>query len=150
MNQAISQQSDLNISDSEWEVMRVLWAQSPLTSREIINRVLDILDWKEGTVKSLINRLVNKENIRKVKTDTVLTYEPTIMEHEANYLKVDKMMTSVCTKERGNVMGHLIDKNTLSQDQIQAMINQLQEKIQTAPEEVQCECLAGQCHCHLH
>lgn len=150
MIQAINQPSELNISDSEWEVMRVLWAQSPLTSREIINRVMEILDWKEGTVKSLINRLVNKENIRKVKTDTVLTYEPTIMEHEANYLKVDGMMDSVCTKERSNVIGHLIDGNTLSQAQIQTLIQQLQEKSQSAPEDVECQCLAGQCHCHLH
>ena len=71
---------DLNISDSEWEVMRVLWADAPLTSREIIDRVLDILDWKEGTVKSLINRLINKENIQKIKTDTVLKYKPSISE----------------------------------------------------------------------
>lgn len=142
--------NELNISESEWEVMRVLWAESPLTSREIINRVLDIQGWKEGTVKSLINRLVNKDNIRKVKTETVLTYEPTIMEHQANYLKVDKMMSAVCTKERGNVISHLIEENNLSQDQIQELVDQLQGKLKTAPLEVKCECLPGQCNCHLH
>ncbi|MBZ6526958.1 CopY/TcrY family copper transport repressor [Aerococcaceae bacterium DSM 111021] len=140
----------LTISDSEWEVMRVLWADAPLTSREIIDRVLDILDWKEGTVKSLINRLVKKNNIKKVKTDTVFKYQPTISEYEANHLKVNKVFDSVCTKERANVISHLVEDNTLSQTQIEQLIKQLEVKAQTAPIEVNCECLAGQCHCHLH
>lgn len=141
---------DLNISDSEWEVMRVLWADAPLTSREIIDRVLDILDWKEGTVKSLINRLVNKENIQKIETDTVLKYKPSISELEANRLKADKIFDSICTKERGSLIIHLVDTNQLSQDEIQELISKLQTKALSAPEEVACECAVGQCHCHLH
>lgn len=141
---------ELTISDSEWEIMRILWADAPLTSREIINRVMEILDWKEGTVKSLINRLVKKENIQKIKTDTVLKYEPTLTESEANHLKVSKVFNAICTKERGNTISYLIEENNLSKTQIDELISQLQVKKESAPDEVACECLPGQCRCHLH
>ncbi|MGX7106357.1 BlaI/MecI/CopY family transcriptional regulator [Hutsoniella sourekii] len=48
------------ITDAEWEVMRIVWAQEGLTSREIIDRAQSVTNWKEGTLKSLINRLVSK------------------------------------------------------------------------------------------
>ncbi|XJS10225.1 BlaI/MecI/CopY family transcriptional regulator [Aerococcaceae bacterium WGS1372] len=141
---------DINISESEWEVMRVLWAEAPLTSREIIDRVLQVVDWKEGTVKSLINRLTSKAQIRKIKTDTVLRYEPTLKENYANTIKLDRTMSVVCTKERGNLISHLIENNDISKKDIKALIKQLNEKLVDAPDVVECRCLLGQCHCHLH
>lgn len=141
---------DLNITESEWEVMRVIWADHPLTSREIIDRVLQVVDWKEGTVKSLINRLVKKDQIRKIKTDTVLKFEPTVKERDANTIRLDKLMSVVCTKERGKLIHHLIEANDISTKEIQSMVTLLEEKLKHAPEEVECQCLAGQCHCHLH
>lgn len=141
---------DINISDSEWEVMRVIWADHPLTSREIIDRVLHVVDWKEGTVKSLINRLVNKDQIRKIKTKTVLKYEPTLRECDANTIKLDKLISVVCTKKRASLIQHLIETNDISKKDIQSMMTLLEEKLAHAGEEVECQCLPGQCHCHLH
>jgi BlaI family penicillinase repressor len=48
------------ISESEWIVMRVLWAKSPLTANEVVERLEGKAKWKPKTVKTLINRLVKK------------------------------------------------------------------------------------------
>ena len=48
------------ISESEWEIMKVLWEKSPLTANQIVEILSPIADWKPKTIKTLINRLVNK------------------------------------------------------------------------------------------
>jgi BlaI family transcriptional regulator, penicillinase repressor len=52
-----------NISESEWEVMRVVWdkaAKDPITAQEIIDALTGRKDWSPRTIKTLLNRLVNK------------------------------------------------------------------------------------------
>ena len=50
------------ISETEWELMRVVWARSPLTAAEIIAelRTADPT-WHPKTVRTLLNRLVKKK-----------------------------------------------------------------------------------------
>ena len=48
------------ITEAEWELMRILWAHPNSTSREIIEIAQSFLEWKEGTIKSLLNRLTKK------------------------------------------------------------------------------------------
>src|SRR5881394_2719716 len=50
-----------NISEAEWEVMRVLWdRKSPITEQEIIEELVGRKYWSARTIKTLLNRLVKK------------------------------------------------------------------------------------------
>jgi len=51
----------MKISDAEWLVCRVLWRKSPLTANEIIDRLAGETDWSPRTIKTLLNRLINKK-----------------------------------------------------------------------------------------
>ena len=46
-----------NISQAEWQVMRVLWAYPHSRSTEIISRLEADFSWKPATIKTLLNRL---------------------------------------------------------------------------------------------
>lgn len=48
------------ISDAEWEIMRVIWTNEPVTSRTITEVLSEKMDWKAATIKTLIGRLVKK------------------------------------------------------------------------------------------
>ncbi len=48
------------ISESEWEVMKLLWNKSPLTSEEIICCLSEDKKWTKQTVKTFIIRLTKK------------------------------------------------------------------------------------------
>nr|WP_205842238.1 BlaI/MecI/CopY family transcriptional regulator [Natranaerobius trueperi] len=48
------------ISDSEWEVIEILWDNYPIHSSAIIERLQPQTDWKPKTVHTLISRLVKK------------------------------------------------------------------------------------------
>ena len=63
------------ISQSEWEIMRVLWdAQRPLTGAEIVHALDGVSDWKPKTVRTYINRLV-KKNVISAKMQIAAGYE---------------------------------------------------------------------------
>ncbi|MBJ6923123.1 BlaI/MecI/CopY family transcriptional regulator, partial [Vibrio cholerae] len=49
------------ISEAELEVMKVLWSRSPQTANEVIEALEVTMDWKPKTIRTLINRLVQKE-----------------------------------------------------------------------------------------
>lgn len=48
------------ISEAEWEVMKVIWANSSCTANEVVEKLEGSTDWKPKTIKTLINRLAKK------------------------------------------------------------------------------------------
>ncbi len=66
------------ISESEWLVMRVLWAKSPLTANEVVERLTGKTKWKPKTVKTLIDRLMKKGAVRFEKDGRRYRYYPAV------------------------------------------------------------------------
>ena len=48
------------ISESEQIVMKSIWAENPVTANQIIEVLSETTNWKPNTIKTLVNRLVNK------------------------------------------------------------------------------------------
>lgn len=138
----------ITITDAEREVMRILWAENPLTSRQIIDRSLTIGEWKEGTIKSLLSRLIAKGAIYKDTQQSPYLFTPTIPQQDATHTALAQCLASTCQKDRGAYLAHLIEHQPLSQADCEQLIQRLQEKKQHAPLTVACNCLAGQCSCH--
>ncbi|WP_049624009.1 BlaI/MecI/CopY family transcriptional regulator [Frateuria defendens] len=52
------------ISEAEAVVMEVLWLHEPRSAEEILAEVGPTQGWQEGTVKSLLNRLLKKKAVQ--------------------------------------------------------------------------------------
>ena len=48
------------ISDAEWEVMKVIWQRGPATAAEVVDDLAPATGWHPRTVKTMLNRLVRK------------------------------------------------------------------------------------------
>jgi len=70
------------ISESEWQVMRVLWKKSPLTANEIVEELTGNTKWKPKTIKTLITRLTNKGAIKFEKEGRLYKYHPAVGKDE--------------------------------------------------------------------
>ena len=77
-------EASLSVSQSEQIVMEILWQQAPLTSGEIVAR-LDNQGWNEKTVKSFLNRLVNKGVLDFEREGRRYWYRPRVK--KADYLR---------------------------------------------------------------
>lgn len=140
----------LAISAAEWEIMRVVWAEGQITSRQIIDTMLALSDWKEGTIKSMLNRLTKKAVLTQDTSVTPFLYSSSISLEAATLARTDEVIANTCNLDRADIVQHLLESNTFSQAQIQALLDTLLEKLKTAPEQIKCDCAPGQCHCHLH
>src|SRR5580698_9293882 len=67
-----------SISAAEYEVMNVLWTQSPLTAGAIVERLKDHKDWNPRTIKTLVNRLVKKRAVGFVPRGKSYLYRPLV------------------------------------------------------------------------
>lgn len=66
----------MQISDAESVVMDVLWQRSPLAAEEVVAALASRQDWQEATVKTLLNRLLNKGAIAADKDGRRYLYRP--------------------------------------------------------------------------
>lgn len=71
------------ISESEWQVMKVLWNKSPLTANKIVQILSKETQWKRETIRTLINRLVKKKALNFKKQGRQYLYFPLVNESEA-------------------------------------------------------------------
>ncbi|KRG45006.1 BlaI/MecI/CopY family transcriptional regulator [Stenotrophomonas pictorum JCM 9942] len=68
----------VQISEAEAVVMEVLWGQHPLSAEEVIARLPGGNEWAEATVKTLLNRLLNKGAIAAQKDGRRYLYSPLV------------------------------------------------------------------------
>jgi BlaI family transcriptional regulator, penicillinase repressor len=70
------------ISEAESVVMEVLWRLSPLHSENVVDNLTNHQQWREPTIKTLLNRLLNKGAIRAEKDGRRYVYSPVLTRDE--------------------------------------------------------------------
>lgn len=70
------------ITESEWQVMRILWDHNPQTSAQIIQQMSSIQKWSPTTIKTFISRLIDKNVLSYEKIGDKRAYYPLITERD--------------------------------------------------------------------
>ena len=111
------------ISDSELEVMRVLWrAGDALPVTEIRETLQKSRGWEATTVKTLISRLVAKGVLRQEKRQ-VYYYSPLITEAEYNDWATHDLISRVYHGSARDLVAALVRSDGLSQADIDELRN---------------------------
>ena len=70
------------ISEAEFEVMKIVWKYAPISTNEITEKLLRTTNWSPKTIQTLIKRLVNKGALTYEKQSRVFVYTPVVDEKE--------------------------------------------------------------------
>ena len=70
------------ISEAEFEVMKVIWKHAPISTNEITEKLTQTTKWRPKTIQTLIKRLVTKGALSYEKQSRVFVYTPLIEEKE--------------------------------------------------------------------
>ena len=70
------------ISEAEYEVMKIVWKYAPINTNEITEKLLATSSWSAKTIQTLIKRLVNKGVLTYEKNSRVFVYTPVAKESE--------------------------------------------------------------------
>jgi len=68
----------MQISEAEAMVMEVLWRRNPMGADEVVAALSGQTNWAEPTVKTLLNRLLNKGAIQASKEGRRYLYSPVL------------------------------------------------------------------------
>ena len=111
------------ISDSELEVMKVLWRAEDALPVNVIRETLQKdRGWEPTTVKTLIGRLVAKGAVRQEKRN-VFYYSPLIGEEEYNAWATDNLIRKLYHGSARDLVAALIQSEGLSRDDIEELRN---------------------------
>lgn len=143
-------EADFKITDSEWEIMRVVWAQETVTSKEIREVLQQKRDWKPATTKTFIGRLVTKGMLHTETDGKKFIYSATVNERDFIKSTLYETIENICSRDVGNTIVDLISKATLSFQDVEKLKKALELKEKEAVEEVSCNCVPGQCKCKGH
>ena len=110
------------ISETEWEVMEVIWSQRSCSAGEIIEflRRKDA-SWHPRTVKAFLNRLVKKKAVGFEKESRAYLYRPLVRREEC----VDAVSESFLGRIFGGsvrpMLAHFVQRDKLSADEIREL-----------------------------
>lgn len=70
------------ISEAEFEVMKIVWKYEPISTNDITEKLLRTTEWSPKTIQTLIKRLVNKGALSYEKQGRMFIYTPLVKENE--------------------------------------------------------------------
>jgi BlaI family penicillinase repressor len=109
------------ISEAEWDVMGALWEAAPMTANEVVDRVAARNNWNPRTVKTLLNRLVNKGAIGYQAEGKRYRYFPKVTREECVRSKSRSFLTRVFNGAVGPMLAHFVSESPLSGDEIKEL-----------------------------
>lgn len=66
----------IRLSDAEWKIMQVLWADAPRTYKQIENALKEETGWSKHTILSFLKRMCEKGAIRAEQAKPAKQYYP--------------------------------------------------------------------------
>lgn len=135
-----------SISESEWEVMRIVWTLGEVHTGKVIEQLQAKKNWSESTIKTLMGRLVKKGLLKTRKDGRRFLYSATVTQVEMMIQAAEEMMDHMCDMHKGQVMIAILKKMPLSQTDIAKIEAELTAKKENAPEMINCNCLVSGHH----
>jgi BlaI family penicillinase repressor len=107
-----------NISDAEWQVMKVLWGKAPITSSEIVEILKPISRWSATTIYTLISRLVSKKAIAiEEGTSPYLCY-PLISQKDIRLEESKSFLKKVYDGSLNLMLVNMLEEQSLTDNEI--------------------------------
>ncbi len=106
------------ISEAEWEVMKVLWKTSPKTANEIVDDLKGKTRWKRETIRTLINRLVQKKVLGFEKKGRQYHYFPRVTEAEGIKAEAESFVKRIGGTSIEPMLATFVEEKQLSAEKI--------------------------------
>ncbi|MDR3210285.1 MAG: BlaI/MecI/CopY family transcriptional regulator [Oscillospiraceae bacterium] len=107
--------ADKSIANSELEVMRLLWRESPLTLAQIRDALLQTTKWNHSTIKTLVFRLRDKGVIAPLDKYGAAQYVPLVTEREYIETQMPTFLDRVFEGNAKRLVAALVDSGELTE-----------------------------------
>ena len=120
------------LSDSEFEIMKVLWKENKaLTSNEILDGVNDKLDWKLASLMTALARMVDKGYVCCDRSNRTNYYSAIVSEEQYKIEESESFLEKLYDKSATKLIASLYKGSKISGKEIKdlrAYLDSLEEK----------------------
>ena len=131
----------MQISDAEWQVMKIIWMQGEQTSTDLIKVLAERFDWSKSTIQTLLARLVEKECLKRKKEGKFFVYSALLTLDQSRDLLVQDIKDKVCSRRIKNLLADLIVECDFTLADLEDLEAVISEKKASAVTEVKCNCM---------
>ena len=131
----------MQISDAEWQVMKIIWMQGEQTSTDLIRVLAERFDWSKSTIQTLLARLVEKECLTRKKEGKSFVYSALLTLDQSRGLLVQDIKDKVCSRRIKQLVADLIMECDFTLADLADLEAVLSEKKSSAVTEVRCNCM---------
>lgn len=131
----------MQISDAEWQVMKIVWMQGEQTSRDLIRVLAERFDWSKSTIQTLLARLVEKECLTRKKEGKFFVYSALLTLDQSRDLLVQDIKDKVCSRRIKNLLADLIVECDFTLADLEDLEAVISKKKSSAVTEVRCNCM---------
>ena len=131
----------MQISDAEWQVMKIIWMQGEQTSSDLIMVLAERFDWSKSTIQTLLARLVEKECLTRKKDGKSFVYSALLTLDQSRDLLVQDIKDKVCSRRIKNLLADLIMECDFTLADLADLEAVISEKKSSAVTEVKCNCM---------
>ncbi len=131
----------MQISDAEWQVMKIIWMQGEQTSSDLIRVLAERFDWSKSTVQTLLARLVEKECLTRKKEGKSFVYSALLTLDQSRDLLVQDIKDKVCSRRIKNLLADLIVECDFTLADLEGLEEVISKKKSSAVTEVRCNCM---------
>jgi BlaI family penicillinase repressor len=117
------------ISETEWEIMKVVWAKAPCSAAEVIE-ILTRADstWHPKTIKTFLTRLVSKRALSFRKEGRSYLYCPRVTEQQCVDAASESFLERVFGGSLKPMLAHFVEHKKLSAAEIRELKQLLEEE----------------------
>lgn len=119
------------ISEAEFEVMKIVWKYAPISTNEITKKLLQTTSWSPKTIQTLIKRLVTKGALTYEKQSRMFVYTPVVKESEYIGQESNSFLKRYYDGDITAMVSAYIENDKLSEsdlDTLRALLSQEQKK----------------------
>ena len=110
------------ISEAEFEVMKIVWKYAPISTNEITEKLVKTSSW------SLIKRLVTKGVLTYEKQSRVFVYTPTVTENEYIDKESNSFLNRYFDGDITAMVSAYLDNDRLSEAELDTLRTLLSQK----------------------
>lgn len=131
----------MQISDAEWQVMKIIWMQGEQTSTDLIRVLAERFDWSKSTIQTLLARLVEKQCLTRKKEGKSFVYSALLTLDQSRDLLVQDIKDKVCSRRIKNLLADLITECDFTQADLEDLEAVISKKKSSTVTEVKCNCM---------
>jgi len=111
----------INIAETEWKVMEVLWEQPMLVIGDI-RAALAETGWSDSTIKTLVRRLVAKEALGIDDSQGQFRYYPLASRKECTSSETKSLIDRVYNGSVKMLMTSLVSESSLTEEEVSQLL----------------------------